>query len=191
MTTMITKSVTKVPAQGQAWSGNWQARLAARLRSRGFETMTAFAEANPNASLIAMAEELSTDHEAGIDRADLSSDQLVRIWHEEANRSGPEAVERFSRRMLVGELHRDLPEGWRADWSGTDPATEAVVSRAIAATTRWICNHGKKYRPAADRVFDAMVDEGRAGRIPIGWLPASADDVLLVDIFRRHWGEPK
>jgi len=182
-------AVTKVPALGQAWSGNWQTRIAERLRVRGFVSMTAFTEANPTTCLEALAEELSTDHEAGIDHADVAAEQLVRIWREEANRGGPEAVERFARRTLVGELHRDLPEGWRSEWSSEE--ARPAMSRMTGATSAWACNLGKEDRSAANRVLDAMIDEGRSGRIPPGWLPVSADDALLVDIFRRHWGEPK
>jgi hypothetical protein len=137
-----------------------------------------------------MADELSIDHEARIDHADVAAEQLLQIWREEARMGGPEAVERFARRTLVGDLHRDLPEGWRADWTRSDPETKAAVSRVTGAAGRWTCNLSKEYWPAADRVLDAMLDAGRTGRIPPGWLPPNADDPLLVDIFRHHWAEP-
>jgi hypothetical protein len=58
-------------------------------------------------------------------------------------------------------------------------------------TAEWICNHPEDDQRAAERVPDAMLDEGRAGGIPPGWLPANADDPLLVEIFRLHWREPR
>jgi len=184
-------AITKVPALGQAWSGNWQARIFERLRVRGFKSVTAFSESRPTASAVEMADELSIDHAAGINHADVAAAQILRIWREEARRGGPEAVERFARRTLVGELHRDLPEGWRADWTSNDPETKVAVSRAARSTGRWICYLGDEHEPAADCVLDAVLDAGRTGRIPPGWLPAGADDPLLVDIFRCHWAEPQ
>jgi len=186
---MTDKRITKVPALGQAWADNWQARILDRLRARGFSNVTALSESNPTASIIEMANELSTDHEAGIDHADVAAEQLVRLWREEAQCSGPEAIERFCRRLLVGELHQDLPEGWRAEWKSEE--ARPAMSRMTAATSHWACNLSKEHRRASNRVFSAMLKEGQDGRIPSGWLPASADDPLLVDIFRRHWGEPK
>jgi hypothetical protein len=184
---MNTENTMPVRGIGQAWLGDWRSRLVERLRARGFDGVMALAEANPQSSLETMVEYLSTDHETGIDRADLCAEQLVRVWREEAQRRGTEAVERFSRRMLVGELHRDLPEGWHANWPRTDPAT----SRLASVTAEWICNHAEENQRAAKRVCDAMIDEGRAGAIPQGWLPVNADDPLLVEIFRRHWREPE
>jgi hypothetical protein len=186
---MTADNITKVPALGQAWSGDWQARILVRLRVRGFKSVTAFAEANPVVSLKAMAEELSTDHQAGVNHADVAAEQLVRIWREEASQGGANAVERFSRRMLVGELHRDLPDGWRSEWNSE--AARPAMSRMTAAMTNWTCNHSSEYKAASDRVLDAMIDEGRSGRIPFGWLPVNADDPVLIDIFKRHWPEPK
>jgi hypothetical protein len=183
------KHITRVPAVGQAWSGDWRHRLAERLRVRGFETMTAFAEANERESLNAMGEELSTEHDVGINRADLCAEQLLQVWRDEAQRAGSAAIERFSRRMLVGELHRDVPDGWRSDWSAPDADTERAASRLASVSARWVSNHSNEYRSAADRVMDALIADGRAGRIPSGWLPANADDPLLVEIFRLHWRE--
>jgi hypothetical protein len=184
---MNTENTGPVRGVGQAWLGDWRSRLVERLRARGFDSMTGFADAIPQASLQAMAEDLSTNHETGIDRADLCAEQLVQVWRNEAQGRGPEAVERFSRRMLVGELHRDLPEGWRTNWPRSDPAT----SRLASVTAEWICNHAEEDQRAAERACDAMLDEGRAGGIPPGWLPANADDPLLVEIFRLHWREPR
>ena len=42
------------------------------------------------------------------------------------------------------------------------------------------------YQDAVDRIGLAL----DAADIPEGWLPVSADDPLLAEIFRRHWREP-
>lgn len=185
---MTNKNITKVPALGQAWSGDWQARIRDRLRARGFSSITAFSESEPRASIVELAEELSTDHEAEINRADVAAEQLLRIWHEEARQAGPEAIERLSRRLLVGALHSAVPEGWHADWKSEE--ARSAASRAAAALTHWRGHLGKEHRPAADRIVSALLREGREGTIPPGWLPTSADDPRLVDLFRRHWVAP-
>lgn len=185
---MTANSITKIPALGQAWSGNWQARIFERLRVRGLESVTALSESYPTASTIEMADELSTDHEAAIDHADVAAEQLVQIWREEATRGGPQAIEHFARRLLVGELYRAIPGGWRSEW-GSEEASPAM-SRLAAAISAWACNLSNEHRAAARRVFAAMIEAGRDGLVPPGWLPVNADDPLLVDVFGRHWPDP-
>lgn len=187
----MVKPIEKLPALGQAWSGDWYARVHERLRMRGFESVTALVEAMPAAPLVVVAEELSTDRGAGVDRADVAAEQLLRIWREEAHKAGELAVQRFSRRMLVGELHRELSGGWRSDWTAPDPETQRSASSLASAIGGWISSHSEAHRPAADRVFKALLANGRAGKVPAGWLPANADDPLLVETFRRHWSEPE
>jgi hypothetical protein len=186
---MTASSSTKVPGLGQAWLGNWQARIFERLRVRGLDSVTALSESYPTASTIEMADELSTDHEAAIDHADVAAEQLVQIWREEATRGGPDAIERFARRLLVGELRQGILEGWRSEWRSEEAAP--ATSLLAAAISAWTCNLSKEQRPAARRVFAAMIEEGAEGPIPPGWLPVNADDPLLVDIFERYWREPK
>ncbi len=42
----------------RSWQGNWRVRLYERVRERGYDSLTAIAEARPTASLVALAEEL-------------------------------------------------------------------------------------------------------------------------------------
>jgi hypothetical protein len=178
-------TIRKIPALGQAWSVDWRARLFERLRSRGFSTVTAFAESRPTTSTIELADELSTDIAGQVNHSDVAADQVIRIWREEARRDGEEATERFARRFLVGELCRDLSDGWRADWKGAE--AQSAMSRMTALTARWASYMGDEYDLASERVLDAMLAAGREGSIPERWCPTSADDPLLVEIFRRHW----
>ncbi len=48
-------------SDGDAWEGNWRVRLYERVRERGCSSLTAFAEARPTASLVALADELGED----------------------------------------------------------------------------------------------------------------------------------
>jgi hypothetical protein len=183
---MREKPRTKVPALGQAWLGDWRTRTLERLYARDFESIAAFADSKPTASLLALAEELSTDHSANVDHADVCAEQVARLWREEAERGGSEAVERMARRILVGELHLDLPYGWLKDWA----KNEEAASRVSMVLSSWESHIGDAREGAAGRVVEAMLDEGRAGRIPQGWLPSNADDPILVDIFERYWRDP-
>jgi hypothetical protein len=149
--------------------------------------MSRFAESAPQLSLELMAEALSTDDETGIDRADLCAEQLATVWREEAQRQGPADVERFARRLLVGELRRDLPEGWRSDWKSAE--ARPAMARMTATVARWSCDVDLRNDGGSARVFSALLEGGKNGSIPEGWLPSTADDPLLVEIFRQHWSK--
>jgi hypothetical protein len=180
-------TIRKVPALGQAWSGNWRARVIDRVRERGFASVAAFAEAHPTWSTIELADELSTDHPARLNQSDVAADQVVSIWREEAHSVGDDAFSRFARQLLVGELHRRLPEGWRSEWQSAE--AQPAGSRRDSLGAFWIGSMTERYEAMAERVFDAMDAAGASGFLPSGWLPAGADDPLLIEIFRRHWRE--
>jgi hypothetical protein len=79
---------------GRAWQGNVKARLYERVRERGYDSLTAFAEARPTASLVALAEELGPDEVAGV--------QVFSGLVAEAERNNQ--VTRLVRGQLVREL---------------------------------------------------------------------------------------
>ncbi len=47
-------------SEGRAWEGNWKVRLYERVRERGFNSLTAFAEARPAVPLYALAGDVPT-----------------------------------------------------------------------------------------------------------------------------------
>ena len=110
---------------GRSWQGNWKARLYERVRERGYDSLTAFAEARPTASLVALAEELGEDDVAGV--------QVLSGLLAEAERR--KQVTRFVRDVLVRELSESLPNGWPAV---LDDATRFEVAKALGS---WICLH--------------------------------------------------
>src|SRR5918998_2468463 len=89
---------------GRSWQGNLRVRLYERVRERGYDSLTAFAEARPTASLVALAEELGKDDVAGV--------QVFSGLLAEAERS--HQLTRLVRGQLVRELSEGLPNGWRA-----------------------------------------------------------------------------
>src|SRR4051812_25071520 len=91
----------KQVTDGSAWEGNWPARLRERVHERGYDSVTAFAEARPTASLVELAEELGKGEIAGV--------QVFKFLVEEAERS--HRVTRLVRGTLVRELWERIPDG--------------------------------------------------------------------------------
>ena len=86
-------------SDGRAWQGNWKARLYERVRERGYDSLTAFAEARPAVPLYVLAEELGKDDVAGV--------QVLSGLLAEAEQR--KQVTRFVRDVLVRELCPEPP----------------------------------------------------------------------------------
>src|SRR5687767_5235520 len=87
---------------GRSWQGNWKVRLYERVRERGYDSLTVFAEARPTASLGALAEELGED--------DVNAVQVFSGLVAEAERNNQ--LTRLVRGQFVRELYECLPDGW-------------------------------------------------------------------------------
>ena len=116
-------SLERAMSDGRAWQGNWKARLYERVRERGYDSLTAFAEARPAVPLYALAEELGKDDVAGV--------QVFSGLLAEAERS--KQVTRFVRDVLVRQLSQSLPEGWPAV---LDDANRFKVAKALGPLDR-------------------------------------------------------
>lgn len=145
--------------EGRSWDGNWKARLYERVRERGYESLTAFAEARPTASLGSLAEELGGH--------DLNAVQVHSGLVAEAERN--HQLTRFVRGQLVRELSELLPNGWPAVM---DDSSRFDIAHALA---RWTT-----YTPEThlERVRQARAAL-RATPPPPGWRPLGPDDELL------------
>jgi hypothetical protein len=144
---------------GLSWRGNWVARLYERVRERGHNSVTAFAEARPTASLVELARELGKDDVAGV--------QVFTALVEEAERG--HHVTRLVRGQLVRELYEHLPDGWPA--ALVDPDRFKVVM----ALSAWFSFTPVTHRERVDQISDALL----ATPPPPGWRPLSPDDELL------------
>lgn len=144
---------------GRSWQGNWKARLYERLRERGYESLTAFAEARPTASLVALAEELGAD--------DVNAVQVFSGLVVEAEQS--HQLTRLVRGQLVRELSESIPEGWPAEW---DDANRFEVAHALA---RWTTYTPETHKERVKQLRAAL----RATPPPSGWRPLGPDDELL------------
>jgi len=146
-------------SDGGAWRGNIRARLYERVRERGYDSLTAFAEARPAVPLYVLADELGKD--------DVAAVQVFSGLLAEAERR--KQVTRLVRDVLVRELAESLPEGWPAVM---DDANRFNVAEALGS---WFAYTPETHRERADQVMAAL----RATPPPPGWRPLGPDDELL------------
>jgi hypothetical protein len=146
-------------SDGRAWQGNVKMRLYERVRERGYDSLTSFAEARPAVPLYLLAEELGKDDGAGV--------QVLSGLLAEAKQR--KSVTRFVRDVLVRLLSQNLPNGW--------PAVLDRVNRVQVATAlgTWVAYTPETHKERADRAGDALL----ANPPPAGWRPLGPDDELL------------
>jgi hypothetical protein len=146
-------------SEGGSWEGNWKVRLYERVRERGYSSLTAFAEARPTASLVALAEELGED--------DVNAVQVFSGLVAEAERS--KQLTRLVRGQLVRELSESLPNGWPGVM---DDANRFKVAKALGL---WSAYTPETHEGRVEQVRAAL----RATPPPPGWRPLGPDDELL------------
>jgi hypothetical protein len=144
---------------GRSWEGNWKARLYERVRERGYESLTAFADARPTASLVDLAEELGKGEVAGV--------QVLGGLHFEAEQR--KQVTRFLRDVFVRMFAQSVPNGWPAV---LDDANRFAVAKALGS---WVAYTPDVHQERARRVMMALM----ANPPPPGWRPLGPDDELL------------
>ncbi|WP_338867942.1 NUDIX hydrolase [Myxococcus stipitatus] len=143
---------------GDAWRGYINARLCERVRERGYDSLTAFADARPSVPLFVLADELGND---------VAAVQLLSGLMFEAEQR--KQVTRLIRDVLVRELAERFPSGW--------PDVLADSSRVEAAMGlgSWFAYTPLTHRDRVDRAGNAIL----AHPPPIGWRPLGPDDELL------------
>ncbi|OJT23254.1 NUDIX hydrolase [Archangium sp. Cb G35] len=149
-------------SDGRAWEGNIKARLYERVRDLGYDSLTAFAEARPTASLLALADELGPD--------DIAAVQVFSGLVAEAERS--RKVTRLVRGQLVRELAEALPNGWPAV---LDDENRLKAAMALA---HWSAYTPETHEERVDKVGDLLL----ATPPPPGWLPRGPNDELLLTL---------
>lgn len=145
-------------SEGSAWQGNWRVRLYERVRERGYDSLTAFADARPTESLVELGEALGEDV-AGV--------QVLSGLLAEAERRNQ--VSRFVRDVLVRMLYQSLPEGWPAV---LDDVNRFKVAKALG---RWSAYMPETHEERVKQVSAVLL----ATPPPPGWRPLSPDDELL------------
>jgi hypothetical protein len=138
---------------------SWKVRLYDRVSERGYTSLTAFAEARPTASLVALAKELGEDDIAGV--------QVLSGLLAEAELR--KQVTRFVRGVLVRMLSQSLPDGWPVV---LDDTNRFKVAKALGS---WIAYTPETHKERARQVRTALL----ATPPPPGWRPLGPDDELL------------
>ncbi|KFE72286.1 hypothetical protein [Hyalangium minutum] len=149
-------------SEDRSWEGNWKVRLYERVRERGFESLTSFAEARPMASLLALADELGEE--------DINAVQVFSGLVAEAERS--HRLTRLTRGQFVRELAERLPNGWPAVLDGSNRFDVALV------LARWRTYTPETHKKRVDAAGDALF----AHPPPAGWRPLGPDDELLLTL---------
>ncbi|MCY1001334.1 NUDIX hydrolase [Myxococcus sp. MISCRS1] len=143
---------------GGAWQGNIKARLYERVRERGFDSLTAFANARLAVPLHLLADELGND---------VAAVQLLSglLYEAEQNKQ----VTRFVRDVLVRELAEGLPNGWPPN---LDDSNRFEVAMALG---RWSAYTPETHEERVRQVRKVLL----ASPPPPGWRPLGPDDELL------------
>ncbi|AGC49108.1 hypothetical protein MYSTI_07836 [Myxococcus stipitatus DSM 14675] len=145
-------------SSGGAWRGDIKARLYERVRERGFDSLTAFAEARPAVPLFVLTDELGND---------VAAVQVLSGLLYEAEQS--KRVTRFVRDVLVREVGDGLPNGWPPV---LDDASRFEVAMVLGRWSGYIPGtHEARVRQASDSLL--------AKPPPAGWRPLGPDDELL------------
>ena len=149
-------------SNGRAWEGNIKARLYERVRERGFDSLTAFAEARPAVPLHLLAEELGKDDVAGV--------QVLSGLLAEAERS--KQVTRFVRDVFARLWSESVPDGWPATM---DDDARFAVAEALGC---WSAYTPETHKQRVKQARAAL----RASPPPPGWRPLGPEDELLLTL---------
>ena len=142
-----------------AWQGPWKVRLYERVRERGFDSLTAFAEARPALPLHLLAEELGKDDVAGVQ-------VLSGLLAEAEQRS---QVTRFVRDVFVRLFAQSVPDGWPPVM---DDANRFKVAEALGS---WSAYTPETHEERVQRARAAL----RTTPPPPGWRPLGPEDEFL------------
>lgn len=143
------------------WRGDWITKIYGRVQQFGFESVTAFAETMPTATLLELAAELGED---------VAAIQLEGILYSEAEKAG--TFDWFARGLLVRCIHHWMPAGWG---TGDDVEMQrADVFAEWSVVVRRLLGEAR-----SEAIWDAI--EG--SNIPAGWLPSGPDDPIIEAAF--------
>ncbi|RKG81928.1 NUDIX hydrolase [Corallococcus terminator] len=144
---------------GRAWEGNVRARLYERVRERGYDSLTAFADAHPAVPLYVLADTLGKD--------DVAAVQVFSGLLGEAEQR--HRVTRLVRDVLARELAEDFPNGWPAV---VDDSNRFDLALALA---RWSSYAPETHEERVRKAGDALLVHPP----PPGWRPLGPDDEFL------------
>ncbi len=143
------------------WLGDWVSRVYHRVRALGFDSVTAYANAFPTATLLKLATWLGDD---------IAAIQIEGILYSEAERTGTR--EQVARDLLVRNVHEHLSAGWRNGEQAEFERVQAYASWATAVK-------GLIGQATCDAIWEALEHSS----IPPGWLPEGPEDPVIEQAF--------
>ena len=144
-----------------AWLGDWQARIYERVRERGYDAVTAFAESKPAATMSELADAL------GFDVAPIQVEAILRDEAIATVRLKP-----FAQALLCRRIREWLQEGWGRG--------EEFLSDLSGAFTRWE-GGVSTIVPGQDR--EILWERLQRLDVMPGWLPTGTDDPIIEHSF--------
>lgn len=145
----------------RTWQGDWITRIYQRVHERGFESVTAFAETKPTATLLELAAELGEG---------VAAIQLEGVLYSEAEKSG--TFDKFARGLLARCIREWIPTGWTSGDQFETQRVDAFVDWSVI-----VSSHIDESR--VDAIWEAL----KTINIPEGWLPEGPDDPILARAF--------
>ena len=150
----------------------WTELLSRALETRGFASLTAYADHRPKSSLSQLSTELG---------ADIPPVILEQKLVTEARAAGE--MERCARGLLARYLRAELPDGWQDRDAERDDDTDSQRSRLSSVFLALEMALPAAYEDAVARLQRAM----STAVLPSGWLPSGPDDLTLVELFASYW----
>ena len=144
---------------GRSWRGHGRFAFTSGSASMVYDSLTAFAEARPTASLVALAEALGEE--------DVNAVQVFSGLVAEAERR--HQLTRLTRGQFVREFLEGLPNGWPPV---LDDANRFRVAKTLSA---WIAFTPETHQERARQISAVLL----ATPPPPGWRPLGPDDELL------------
>ncbi len=150
---------------------SWQERLRELLATHGYASLSRYADANPLASLDALADALGLP--------DVGAVQLEGALLREAMQE--RQVERRACDLLARKL-ASLPGGWPGPQNTRSADEETRCMQALAS---WFpIGFATEYQVSIIKVALDLLSDASLAK---GWRPTGASDPLLVRLFEKHW----
>ena len=143
--------------------GNWKVRLYERVRERGYDSLTAFAEARPTASLVAAGRGAWARTTSPGCRCSAGCSP---------RRSGVSRSRALCAMCLCANCLECLPNGWPAV---LDDANRFKVAMALGS---WFAYTPETHEERVEQARRALL----ATPPPPGWRPLGPDDELLLTL---------
>jgi hypothetical protein len=152
-----------------AWTGDWKARIADRLRDLGCAGMSQFIAMFPRESFYELSKRL------GDDVAPIQMEAFLAWEGHETGRDREIAME-----CLVRLMYEHNRRGWNKGRHASFRQS-SVLSKWLSVSV--LAENVNRFRVEKEQVWKALKDS----QPPEGWLPESAQDSFIQQAFTKGW----